>query len=113
MAGLDGKLQAGDTPVVAAADRLGRRWVDVMSVLRNLQSRRVRVQSLADSEAPWVGHLLAKEGSAEELLGDLLASVLLWVADAERQATVRRTSGGVGPRPGGRQDVGSALVRVP
>ena len=51
MAGLDGKLQAGDTPVVAAADRLGRRWVDVMSVLRNLQSRRVRVQSLADSEA--------------------------------------------------------------
>ena len=64
-------------------------------VLRDLRSRRVRVQSLADSEAPWIGHLFAEEGSAEALIGDLLASVLSWVADAERQATVRRTRAGL------------------
>ena len=69
---LDAKLQAGDALVVAAVDRVGRKWVDVAAVLRDLRRGHVRVRSLAASEAGWVHHLFAPDGSAEALIGDRL-----------------------------------------
>ncbi len=92
---VDAKLEEGDALVVMAIDRLGRKWADVTSVLRDLRRRRVRVESLAESESSWVSHLFAPEGSAEALIGDLLASVLAWVGDAELQAIRRRTKAGL------------------
>ena len=43
---LDQRMSAGDVLVVAAVDRLGHRWLDVTGVLKDLRSRRVRVQPL-------------------------------------------------------------------
>ena len=74
----------GDVLVVAAIDRMGRKWADVTGVLRDLRRCQFRVRPLAEAEVAWVGRLCAAEGSSEALIGDLLASVLAWVGGATR-----------------------------
>ncbi len=47
---LTARLGPGDGLMVAAVDRIGRRWMDTVSTLKDLRSRQVRVRSLAPSE---------------------------------------------------------------
>ena len=92
---LDARLQAGDVVTVAAVDRVGRSWRNTIGVLRNLRDRKVRVVSLADSET-WLRYLFADDDSSvEALVGDVLANMIAWLAQAERDATVRRTLAGL------------------
>ena len=39
---LDGRLTAGDTLIVAAIDRIGRRWMDTVNAVRDLRTRGAR-----------------------------------------------------------------------
>ena len=39
---LDAKLAAGDTLVVVAIDRIGRRWMDTVNAVRDLRTREVK-----------------------------------------------------------------------
>ena len=48
---LNARLIAGDVLVVAAIDRIGRRWMDTVNAVRDLRAREVRIRSLAQSEA--------------------------------------------------------------
>ena len=48
---LDAKLLSGDTLVVVAIDRIGRRWMDTVNAVRDLRTRAVKIRSLAQSEA--------------------------------------------------------------
>ena len=47
---LDSRLAQGDTLVVVSIDRIGRRWLDTMGNIHDLQRRGVRIRSLADNE---------------------------------------------------------------
>ena len=51
---LNTRLAAGDTLVVVAIDRIGRRWMDTVNTVRDLRAREVKIRSLAQSEATWV-----------------------------------------------------------
>ena len=92
---LDSRLQEGDVLVVASVDRVGRRWIDTASVLRNLRSRGVRVRSLASEEQVWMRYFDADPDSPEALIGDVLASVFTWQAQQELQSISRRTKAGL------------------
>ena len=41
---LDGRLTSGDTLVVAAIDRIGRRWIDTVNAVRDLRVRGVKIK---------------------------------------------------------------------
>ena len=86
----DAKLQRGDTLVVAALDRVGRRSIDVMGVIFDLVNRGVRLRSLADAEA-WAKGLDADPDSMEWMSAILIAQVCSFAAQLERQAIARRT----------------------
>ena len=47
---LDSRLAQGDTLVVVSIDRIGRRWLDTMGNIHDLQRRGMRIRSLADNE---------------------------------------------------------------
>ena len=47
---LESRLAQGDTLVVVSIDRIGRRWLDTMGNIHDLQRRGVRIRSLADNE---------------------------------------------------------------
>ena len=47
---LDQQLALGDLLVVAAIDRLGRRYLETMWAIYDLQRRGIRLRSLADNE---------------------------------------------------------------
>ena len=47
---LDARLQRGDTLVVAALDRVGRRALDVMGTIYDLVNRGIRLRSRAGNE---------------------------------------------------------------
>ena len=47
---LDSRLAQGDTLVVVSIDRIGRRWLDTMGNIHDLQRRGVGICSLADNE---------------------------------------------------------------
>ena len=49
---LNPRLAQGDTLVVVSIDRIGRRWLDTMGNIHDLQRRGVRIRSLADNEHP-------------------------------------------------------------
>ena len=91
---LDSKLQRGDTLVVAALDRVGRRSIDVMGVIFDLVNRGVRLRSLADAEA-WAKGLDADPDSMEWMSAILIAQVCSFAAQLERQAIARRTRAGL------------------
>ncbi len=93
--GLDRKLLSGDVLVVAAIDRIGRRWQDTMHVVMDLQARGVRIRSLDEIEARWTAYLDAEPDSAEAFQGHLLMLFASWVADQEAASLRRRTRAGL------------------
>ena len=92
---LDAKLAAGDTLVVVAIDRIGRRWMDTVNAVRDLRAREVKIRSLAQSEATWVTYLAAEPDTAEAVIGDILITFMAWAAEQELQAVSRRTRAGL------------------
>ena len=89
---LDAKLAAGDTLVVVAIDRIGRRWMDTVNAVRDLRTREVKIRSLAQSEATWVTYLAAEPDTAEAVIGDILTTFMAWAAEQELS---RRTRAGL------------------
>ena len=98
---LDQQLAQGDVLVVAAIDRLGRRYLENMWAIYDLQRRGIRLRSLADSEVQWTKYLDADPDSPEAFMGNVLASMAAYVASQERQNISRRTRRGFKP-PGRR-----------
>jgi len=92
---LDARLQGGDTLVVVAVDRIGRRWMDTVSAIRDLRARDVKIRSLAEAEATWTNYLLAEPDTPEALIGDVLTSFMAWAAYQELEAVSRRTRAGL------------------
>lgn len=91
---LDARLQRGDTLVIAALDRVGRRSIDVMGAIYSLVNRGVRLRSLADTET-WAEGLDADPDSVEWITATLIAQVFAFAAQLERQAIARRTRAGL------------------
>ena len=71
----------GDTLVVVSVDRIGRRWLDTMVNIHDLQRRGVRIRSLADNEQSWAQYLDADPDSPESFLGYTLVGFAAWVSD--------------------------------
>ena len=92
---LDAKLVSGDTLVVVAIDRIGRRWMDTVNAVRDLRTREVKIRSLAQSEATWVTYLAAEPDTTEAVIGDILTTFMAWAAEQELQAVSRRTRAGL------------------
>ena len=92
---LDAKLVSGDTLVVVAIDRIGRRWMDTVNAVRDLRAREVKIRSLAQSEATWVTYLAAESDTTEAVIGDILTTFMAWAAEQELQAVSRRTRAGL------------------
>ena len=92
---LNSCLHQGDVLVVASVDRVGRGWVDVMSVIRELRDRGIRIRSLAGSEQTWTRYLDADPSTPEAMIGDVLATVFTWAAQQELEAIRRRTKAGM------------------
>ena len=61
---LNGRLAGGDTLVVVAIDRIGRRWPDIIKSICELRDRGVKVRSLADAEKEWTRYLEADPGTS-------------------------------------------------
>jgi DNA invertase Pin-like site-specific DNA recombinase len=92
---LDQLLAQGDLLVVAAVDRLGRRYLETMWAIYDLQRRGVRLRSLAGNEGEWTKFLDADPDSPEAFMGNILASMAAYVASQERQNISRRTRAGL------------------
>ena len=88
---LDSLLASGDTLVVVSIDRIGRRWLDTMGNIHDLQRRGVRIRSLADNEQSWAQYLDADPDSPESFLGYTLAGFAAGVSDQELVSIRRRT----------------------
>ena len=86
---LDSRLAQGDTFVVMSIDRIGRRWLDAVGNIHDLQRRVVRIRSLADNERPWAQYLDADPDSTESFLGYSLAGFAAWVS-AQKLVSLRR-----------------------
>ena len=95
LAGSRRQAAAGDTLVVVAIDRIGRRWMDTVNAVRDLRTREVKIRSLAQSEATWVTYLAAEPDTAEAVIGDILTTFMAWAAEQELQAVSRRTRAGL------------------
>ena len=119
---LDAQLVSGDTLVVVAIDRIGRRWMDTVNAVRDLRAREVRIRSLAQSEATWVTYLASEPDTAEAVIGDILTTFMAWAAEQELQAVSRRTRAGLeraraegktlGPPPRVDDDQVEAMARL-
>ena len=92
---LNGRLAGGDTLVVVAIDRIGRRWPDTIRSICELRDRGVKIRSLAEAEAQWTRYLEADDGSAEAFFGQILTMFAAWVADQELESIKRRTREGL------------------
>ena len=92
---LESRLAQGDTLVVVSIDRFGRRWLDTMGNIHDLQRRGVRIRSLADNEQSWAQYLDADPDSPESFLGYTLAGFAAWVSDQELVSIRRRTKAGL------------------
>ena len=88
---LNTRLTSGDTLVVPAIDRIGRRWMDTVNVVRDLRVRGVKIKSLPAAEASWASCLVADPGTPEAFLADTLLSFMAWASEQELEATRRRT----------------------
>ena len=88
---LDRQLVQGDVLVVAAIDRLGRRYLETMWAIYDLQRRGIRLRSLAGNEVEWTKYLDAAPDSPKAFMGNVLASMAAYVASQERQNISRRT----------------------
>ena len=92
--------------VVVSIDRVGRRWLDTMGNIHDLQRRGVRIRSLADNEQSWAQYLDADPDSPESFLGYTLAGFAAWVSDQELVSIRRRTKAWFAEGEGGRQETG-------
>ena len=92
---LESRLAQGDTLVVVSIDRIGRRWLDTMGNIHDLQRRGMRIRSLADNEQSWAQYLDADPDSPESFLGYTLAGFAAWVSDQELVSIRRRTKAGL------------------
>ena len=92
---LDSRLTAGDTLVVAAIDRVGRRWLDTVTAVLDLRDRGVKIKSLSEDEAQWVSYLAADPDCPEAFLGHILLSFVAWSAQQEMASIRRRTVAGL------------------
>ena len=92
---LDSRLAQGDTLVVVSIDRIGRRWLDTIGNIHDLQRRGVRICSLADNEQSWAQYLDADPDSPESFLSYTLAGFAAWVSDQELVSIRRRTKAGL------------------
>ena len=81
--------------VVVSIDRIGRRWLDTMGNIHDLQRRGVRSRSLTDNEQSWAQYLDADPDSSESFLGYILAGFAAWVSDRELVSIRRRTKTGL------------------
>ena len=81
--------------MVASVDRVGRGWIDVMSIIRELRGRGIRIRFLAGSEQPWTRYLDADPETPEAMVGDVLATLFTWAAQQELEAIRRRTKAGM------------------
>ena len=92
---LDSRLAQGDTLVVVSIDRIGRRWLDTMGNIQDLQRRGVRIRSLAGNEQSWAQYLDVDPESPESFLGYTLAGFAPWVSDQKLVSIRRRTKAGL------------------
>ena len=92
---LDQQLAQSDVLVIAAVDRLGRRYLETMWAIYDLQRRGVRLRSLAGNEGEWTKFLDADPDSPEAFMGNILASMAAYVASQERQSISRRIRAGL------------------
>ena len=81
--------------VVVPIDRIGRRWLDTMGNIHDLQRRGVRIRSLADNEQSWAQYLDVDPESPESFLGYTLAGFAPWVSDQKLVSIRRRTKAGL------------------
>ncbi len=92
---LDSRLVQGDTLVVVSIERIGRRWLDTMGNIHDLQRRGVRIRSLSDNEQSWAQYLDAAPDSPASFLGYTLADFAAWVSGLELVSIRRRTKAGL------------------
>ena len=92
---LDSRLRQDDVLVVAAVDRIGRGWIDTVSALRDLRSRKVRIRSLSPSEQEWTAYFDADPDSPNAVIGDILATFMTWAAQRELESIRERTNAGL------------------
>ena len=78
---LDFRLTRGDTLFVMYIDRIGRRWLDTMGNIHDLQRSGVRTRSLADNERSWAQYLDAEPDWPESFLGYALTGFPAWASD--------------------------------
>ena len=88
---LDQQLAQGDVLVLAAVDRLGRRYLETMWAIYDLQRRGVRLRPLAGNEGEWTKFLDADPDSPEAFMANMAA----YVASQERKNISRRTKAGL------------------
>lgn len=82
-AALDAKLRAGDDLVVWRIDRIGRSMIDVITTVKDLVDRGVKLQSLSDRIDP----------STRE--GRLMLNLMATFAEYERELIQERVQSGV------------------
>ena len=92
---LDSRLAQGDTFVVLSIDRIGRRWLDAVGNIHDLQRRGMRIPSLVDNEQSWAQYLDAAPDSPELFLGYTLVGFAAWVSDQELMSIRRCTKAGL------------------
>ena len=89
-------LAAGDTLVVVAIDRIGRRWMDTVNAVRGFTRQAGQESALWLNRRPtWVTYLAAEPDTAEAVIGDILTTFMAWAAEQELQAVSRRTRAGL------------------
>ena len=88
---LNTRLTEGDTLIVAAIDRIGRRWMDTVNAVRDLRVRGVGYGPSPPRRLPWASCLAAGPGTPEAFLADTLLSFMAWASEQELEATRRRT----------------------
>lgn len=79
-----GKMRTGETLLVSRLDRLGRDCVDVVSTVRELQNRGIKVVVLQ------LGNL-----DLTSSVGTMMMTVLSCVAEMERSLLIERTQAGI------------------
>ena len=104
---LNSQLAQSNIPGVVSIDRIGRRWLDTMGNIHDLQRRGVRIRSLADNEQPWAQYLDADLDSPESFLGYTLAGFAAWVSDQELVSIRRRTKAGLEKARAGGKKLGA------
>ena len=85
----------GDTLVVAALDRIGRRSLDIQGAILDLNRRGVRIRTLAADQRFLAQYLDADPDTPERAFGSVLVALIALFAQMERDAISRRTRAGL------------------